>query len=253
MCSVLSQWTHELLLVFCRYNQCHKGLLQSSLTPQQHLWNSQKQWTALPAPPCPNSSVCMSSRVPCTHKHTLTLLPMHMLQTLAYISISWRPVSNPGSWTSPCPKVSDVAGLGWGLRMCICHKFPAEKAMAPHSCTLAWKIPWTEEPGGLQSMGLHRVRHDWSDLAAAAASFQMLLLVVVRRWHFILMFWPRHLACEILDPWPRMEPWSMHWKHGVLTTGSPEKSLEMALWEPELWCIHPQHTISSLVTGSIHR
>ena len=32
--------------------------------------------------------------------------------------------------------------------------------MAPHSSTLAWKIPWTEEPGGLQSMGLLRVRHD---------------------------------------------------------------------------------------------
>ena len=35
-----------------------------------------------------------------------------------------------------------------------------EKAMPPHSSTLAWKIPWTEEPGGLQSMGLLRVRHD---------------------------------------------------------------------------------------------
>jgi len=35
-----------------------------------------------------------------------------------------------------------------------------EKAMAPHSSTLAWKIPWTEEPGGLQSMGSLRVRHD---------------------------------------------------------------------------------------------
>ena len=41
--------------------------------------------------------------------------------------------------------------------------------MAPHSSTLAWKIPWTEEPGRLPSMGLHRVGHDWSDLAAAAA------------------------------------------------------------------------------------
>ena len=38
----------------------------------------------------------------------------------------------------------------------------AEKAMAPHSSTLAWKIPWTEEPGGLQSMGSLRVRHDWA-------------------------------------------------------------------------------------------
>ena len=35
-----------------------------------------------------------------------------------------------------------------------------EKAMAPHSSTLAWKIPWTEEPGGLRSMGSRRVRQD---------------------------------------------------------------------------------------------
>ena len=35
-----------------------------------------------------------------------------------------------------------------------------EKEMATHSSTLAWKIPWTEEPGGLQSMGSQRVRHD---------------------------------------------------------------------------------------------
>ena len=39
--------------------------------------------------------------------------------------------------------------------------FP-EKAMAPHSSTLAWKILWTEEPGRLQSMGLQRVRHNWA-------------------------------------------------------------------------------------------
>ena len=38
---------------------------------------------------------------------------------------------------------------------------PLEKDMATHSTTLAWKIPWTEEPGGLQSMGSQRVRHDW--------------------------------------------------------------------------------------------
>ena len=46
---------------------------------------------------------------------------------------------------------------------------PMEKAMATHSSTLAWKIPWTEEPGGLLSMGSHRVGHNWRDLAAAAA------------------------------------------------------------------------------------
>ena len=36
-----------------------------------------------------------------------------------------------------------------------------EKGMATYSSILAWRIPWTEEPGGLQSMGSHRVRHDW--------------------------------------------------------------------------------------------
>ena len=39
---------------------------------------------------------------------------------------------------------------------------PLEKEMATHSSTLAWKIPWTEKPGRLQSMGLQRVGHDWA-------------------------------------------------------------------------------------------
>ena len=37
---------------------------------------------------------------------------------------------------------------------------PLEQEMATHSSILAWKIPWTDEPGGLQSMGLQRVKHD---------------------------------------------------------------------------------------------
>ena len=42
--------------------------------------------------------------------------------------------------------------------------FPGEKAVATHSSTLAWKIPWTEEPGKLQSMGSRRVGYDWATL-----------------------------------------------------------------------------------------
>ena len=42
---------------------------------------------------------------------------------------------------------------------------PLEEAMAAHSSILAWRIPWTEEPGGLQSQGSQRVRHNWNDLA----------------------------------------------------------------------------------------
>ena len=45
-----------------------------------------------------------------------------------------------------------VQSLGW--------EDPLEKEMATHSSILAWRIPWTEEPGGLQSMGSQRVRHD---------------------------------------------------------------------------------------------
>ena len=48
------------------------------------------------------------------------------------------------------------------------HFHALEKEMATHSSVLAWRIPGTGEPGGLPSMGSHRVRHDWSDLAAAA-------------------------------------------------------------------------------------
>ena len=50
-----------------------------------------------------------------------------------------------------------------------------EKAMAPHSSTLAWKMPWIEEPGGLQSMGSGRVGHDW----------------VTSLWLFTFMHWRR--------------------------------------------------------------
>ena len=47
-----------------------------------------------------------------------------------------------------------VQSLGW--------EDPLEKEMAAHSSILAWKIPWTAEPSGLLSMGLQRVRHDWT-------------------------------------------------------------------------------------------
>ena len=49
------------------------------------------------------------------------------------------------------------------------HFHALEKEMATHSSVLAWRLPGTGEPGGLLSMGSPRVRHDWSDLAAAAA------------------------------------------------------------------------------------
>ena len=62
------------------------------------------------------------------------------------------------------------------------HFHALEKEMATHSSVLAWRIPGTEEPGGLPSMGSHRAGHDWSDLAAAAVigSFNTLLSITKR-------------------------------------------------------------------------
>ena len=46
-----------------------------------------------------------------------------------------------------------------------------EKGMATHSSILAWRIPWTEQPDGLQSVGFHRVGHDWSSLACMSVFY----------------------------------------------------------------------------------
>ena len=60
-----------------------------------------------------------------------------------------------------------------------------EKAVAPHSSNLAWKIPWTEETGGLQSMGSLRVRHDW------ASSLSLFTFMHLRRkWQPTPVFLP---------------------------------------------------------------
>ena len=89
--------------------------------------------------------------------------------------------------------------------------------MATHSSVLAWRIPGTEEPGGLPSVGSHRVGHDWSDLAAAAADlgkaidFHMLAFIMcyyTTFFHclssiFLLFFW------YLLD-FPGREPDQLH-------------------------------------------
>ena len=90
--------------------------------------------------------------------HLTLLRPMNFGSSL-------RIIRNPSAVHTrlTCTETNNPLGLGtikihsliWLFVM-----FSLEKAMAPHSSTLAWKIPWTEEPGGLQSMGSLRVRHD---------------------------------------------------------------------------------------------
>ena len=64
--------------------------------------------------------------------------------------------------------------------------------MAPHSSTLAWKIPWTEEPGGLQSMGSLGVGHDWATA---------LLLVTFMHWRRKRQHTPVFLPGESQGQW----------------------------------------------------
>ena len=77
------------------------------------------------------------------------------------------PGKSHGQWSlvgcSPC-------GRTWLSDFIFTFHFHAlEKEMATHSSVLAWRIPGTGDPGGLPSLGSHRVGHHWSDLAAAAA------------------------------------------------------------------------------------
>ena len=69
-------------------------------------------------------------------------------------------------------------------------KDPLEKEMATHSSVLAGRIPGTAEPGGLPSVRSHRVGHDWSDLAAAAAVYMLpcYSLHSYRYWHFLFRY-----------------------------------------------------------------
>ena len=67
--------------------------------------------------------------------------------SLPWIYLVAQSVKNP-----PAIQETRVQSLGW--------EDPLEKGMATHSSILAWRIPWAEEPGGLQSVGLQRVRHD---------------------------------------------------------------------------------------------
>ena len=71
------------------------------------------------------------------------------------------PTSNLWSQISVCWESKKIK-FYQGFQMIMGRKDPLEKEIATHSGTLAWKIPWTEKPGRLQSMGLQRAGHDWA-------------------------------------------------------------------------------------------
>ena len=102
-------------------------------------------------------------------------------------------VSDSGQQKSDSPSVQNKGGALYFLNtheksdssLQRYYLWSAEKAMTPHSSTLAWKIPWTEEPRRLQSMGSWRVGHDW------ATSLSLLTFMHWRRkWQPTSVFLP---------------------------------------------------------------
>ena len=114
-----------------------------------------------------------------------------------------------------------------------------------HSSVLAWRIPGTGEPGGLPSLGSHRVGHDWSDLAAAAA---LPCCFSVTSSSFAT---PRTVACQALCPWNFLgknigvgchfllqgifliqgsNPGLLHWQADALTSEPPGKPSTIILY-----------------------
>ena len=83
-----------------------------------------------------------------------------------------------GAWQATVPGVAK--SQTWLSDFTFMFRFHAlEKEMATHSSVLAWRIPGTGEPDGLPSMGSHRVRHDWCNLAAAAAVIKWIMCVIL--------------------------------------------------------------------------
>ena len=92
------------------------------------------------------------------------------------------------------------------------HFHALEKKMATHSNILAWRIPGMEEPGGLPSMGWHRVRHDWRDSSSRA-------LIELRDYYYFFHVWDatnviksKVRKCYLSWPLPMYEGWNDQFK-----------------------------------------
>ena len=113
--------------------------------------------------------------------------------------------------------------------------------MATHSSILAWRIPRTAEPGGLLSMGLHRVRHNWSDLAAAAArALAFLVAQLLKNPPAMWETWVRSLGWEVF-------PDSSVGKESACNAGDPSSIPGLGRSAGE-WIDYPlQYSWASLV------
>ena len=124
-----------------------------------------------------------------------------VIHVLVLQTLQWHPVLlkvrlNGGAWWAAVHGVAKSPTRLSDFTFTF-HLQALEKEMATHSSVLAWRIPGTAEPGGLPSMGSHRVGHDWSDLAAAAANSYWPCLHVVLNDHHTQPPWPCSCSSNI--------------------------------------------------------
>ena len=120
------------------------------------------------------------------HFSCLSDFQLSVLLTADKCSLSWASLVAQMVKNLPAMQETWVRFLGW--------EDPSEKGMATHSSILAWRIPWTEKPGGLQSMGLQRVRHDW-----ATKHSSLCLYILLSRNRLRLGRWGRHYLVKIIS------------------------------------------------------
>ena len=93
-------------------------------------------------------------------------------RTLQFIVASER--GFPGGASGKEPACQCRRHKGHGFDPWVRKKGPLEEGTATHSSILAWRIPWTEEPGRLQSIGLQRIGHDWNNLTRMHTPYRYL-------------------------------------------------------------------------------
>ena len=106
------------------------------------------------------------------------------------------------------------------------HFHSLKKEMATHSSVLAWRVPWTEKPGGLKSMGSHRVRHDWSDLAAVA------VIIFLPPYALLRLFWWLSGKESDAGSIPGLGGSLGVGNGNPLQYSSPENSMDRGAWSP---------------------
>ena len=155
------------------------------------------------------------------------MLPFPLSQLLSHVLLFCNPIDHSPPGSSVCGisqarilewiAISFSSGSSWPQDQtciyCIAGGFFTTKSPT-HSSVLAWKIPGTAEPGGLPPVGLQRVRHDWSNLAAAAPglstcmcpnSVRVLVMVISQHtWEVITTHFSSSWVLDIV--WPKSDP-----------------------------------------------